>query len=635
MISDAPLQGHDDDRFRAVFDTMSVGIVYQDATGAITAANRAAERILGLSLAQMQGRTSIDPRWRAVRADGADFPGEEHPAMVALRTGECVHGVTMGVQSPAADEQRWIRIDATPLFSRDATSADGVYATFLDITELRRAEDALRESEEKYRGVVERASDGILIAAAGKLVFANQAFAQMSGYSVEELEGGPYLHLFPEDEQAVITDRVRRRLAGEDFVSTYEIDMLRKDGSRFTVEARAGVTTFGNAPANLVIHRDITERKRLERQLDDERQRYRLLFENCGEAILLTQPDGAILSANPEACRMFGSSEEEICEVGRTGLVDVTDPRLAAGLQERAQTGKASGELRFVRSDSTIFLGEISTRVYVDHLGEEKTSMVIRDLTERKAAEAEISRLNAELRERVVSRTEQLDATTRELEALAYSIAHDVRAPLRTIDGFSAMVIADEGERLAASSAEKLQRVRAAAQKLGVLMDDLLGLSKLSRRDLAREGVDVSALAAEVGAELAAEAPARAVALSVQPGMRAEADPRLVRLILRELLDNAWKFSSGCEQAQVEVGALDADGECVFFVRDDGAGFEMDYAAHLFGVFQRMHPQGEFEGDGVGLATVQRLVRRHGGRVWAEAEVENGATFFFTLPAAE
>ncbi|HEY5167829.1 MAG TPA: ATP-binding protein [Thermoleophilia bacterium] len=176
--------------------------------------------------------------------------------------------------------------------------------------------------------------------------------------------------------------------------------------------------------------------------------------------------------------------------------------------------------------------------------------------------------------------------------------------------------------------------MRRAAQTLARLLDELTGLSDVSQRELVRRTVDLSALATRIADELAAESPSRDVSCAVAPGLVAEADPALLRLILRQLLGNAWKFTRRAEHAHVEVGALDAGGERAFFVRDDGVGFDMKYAQHLFGVFQRMHAAEDYEGDGVGLATVQRLVRRHGGRVWAESEVGEGASFFFTLPAA-
>ncbi len=308
--------------------------------------------------------------------------------------------------------------------------------------------------------------------------------------------------------------------------------------------------------------------------------------------------------------------------------------RLQAAVAQACERGTDYElDLEMMRPDGTIRCVHVFGGATRNERGEvENLYGTIQDITERMQAEDEIRRLNAELEERVVRRTEQLDATTRELEAFAYSVAHDVRAPLRTIDGFSAMVMEDERERLSPEGQAELSRVRVAAQTLARLLDDLMGLSRVSRHELVREAVDLSALARQVGEETAAGSPSRRVELTVQPELEAVADPALVRLILRELLRNAWKFTSRHETACIEVGATEAGGEAAFYVRDDGAGFDMRHAQHLFGAFQRMHPAGEFEGDGIGLATVQRLVRRHGGRVWAEAEVEKGATFHFTLP---
>jgi PAS domain S-box-containing protein len=245
----------------------------------------------------------------------------------------------------------------------------------------------------------------------------------------------------------------------------------------------------------------------------------------------------------------------------------------------------------------------------------------------------ELRRLNEVLEERVLARTAELGATNKELEAFVYSVSHDLRAPLRAIDGFSLMVIEDTAGRLDAADEEHLQRVRAAAQRMGLLIDHLLSLSRSARQDLLRQSVDVSAAAESAIFDLRNAAPERRVETIVQPHMVADVDATLLDVVLVNLLGNAWKFTSKHETARIEVGALDADGERAFFVKDDGAGFDMRHAEHLFGAFQRLHTTDEFEGAGIGLATVQRLVARHGGRVWAEAEVEKGATFSFTLLA--
>jgi light-regulated signal transduction histidine kinase (bacteriophytochrome) len=221
-----------------------------------------------------------------------------------------------------------------------------------------------------------------------------------------------------------------------------------------------------------------------------------------------------------------------------------------------------------------------------------------------------------------------------ELETFSYSVSHDLRAPLRGIDGFSKALLEDYGEALDERARGYIERVRNAASRMGRLIDDLLQLSRVTRKPVERTRVDVSQLAAQVGEELQATWPGRRVELSIEPALSARADPGLLRIALANLMDNAFKFTSKHESARIDVGALPASGAgaTTFFVRDDGAGFDMEYTSRLFTPFQRLHATTEFEGTGIGLATVRRIVRKHGGEVWAEAAVERGATVYFTLP---
>jgi signal transduction histidine kinase len=240
-----------------------------------------------------------------------------------------------------------------------------------------------------------------------------------------------------------------------------------------------------------------------------------------------------------------------------------------------------------------------------------------------KEANARLDRMNREL----VEKNEELDRIAKELEAFSYSVSHDLRAPLRSIDGFSQALLEDQLERLDDSGKDYLQRVRAAAQRMGTLIDALLGLSRIGRADFVRETIDLASIARAVVDELRQADPERSVDVVVQDGLVVEADDRLMRIVLQNLLGNAWKFTAKKEGAHIEVGALGV----VYHVRDDGAGFDPTYADRLFTPFQRLHSPGDFPGTGIGLATVRRIVQRHGGRIWAEGAVGRGATFSFTL----
>ena len=253
----------------------------------------------------------------------------------------------------------------------------------------------------------------------------------------------------------------------------------------------------------------------------------------------------------------------------------------------------------------------------------------------RKQPDQAIQSLNEQLERRVAERTAELTTLNRELESFAYSVSHDLRAPLRSIDGFSRILLEEYAGRLDPAAAEHLSRVRKAAQSMAQLIDDLLSLSRVTRAEVRRISTDMSGIARTIIDELHAEAPDREFDARIQPGIVCVADPRLLRIALYNLVANAWKFTSKRERASIELGALLQRGETVYYVRDNGAGFDMNYAGKLFGAFQRMHPAREFAGTGIGLATVRRIVERHGGTVWAEAEVNQGATFYFTLSAAQ
>lgn len=263
--------------------------------------------------------------------------------------------------------------------------------------------------------------------------------------------------------------------------------------------------------------------------------------------------------------------------------------------------------------------------------GEMLIASLRRNVRERERAQREVAMHRDNLEQLVGERTAALQVANRELEAFSYSVSHDLRAPLRSLDGFSQALAEDYGAQLKGDGQDYLRRIRLASQRMARLIDDMLLLSRLSRSEMRRDEVDLSRIAVETAADLRDGDPGREVEVEVQPGLTASADLRLVRVLMQNLIGNAWKFTCRREDAVIEVAQANGDVDA-FLVRDNGVGFDMAYADKLFGAFQRLHSADEFEGTGVGLATVQRIIGRHGGRVWAEAEPDSGATFYFTLP---
>ena len=649
----------------AVCENASAALFVQDENRVCLYMNPAAEKLTGFTLEEVRDRPLHD-LVHHTKPDGTPYPIEECPIDRAL-----------GGNGRASGEEVFVHKDGTfyhvEYAASPLTGGDGVFGKLIEVQDITRR----KQNEVRDRFLVDMNSalqtiddpDRAVATAArmlGEFLRADRStywevdedgnhFTILGDYvrgDTPHMTGRFALDDFGEAGQQLLCSNrpfVSEDIEADERVAKEEIANYEKSsiGSLISVplhkEGRfvAGLSVqerraraWSRRDVELVItvaNRcwEALERSRVARDLRESEVRLRGALSIDTVGVIFWGPQGEIRDANEAFLRMSGRTRNEL--LGLTWR-ELTPPEFIAASENAWRELNHDGEMspyekRYYRKDGSTWWGLFAGR----KLNESEMVEFVLDVSERKEAEEEVKDLNAQLERRVAERTAELEEANRELEAFSYSVSHDLRAPLRGIDGFSRALLEDYGEKLDADARKMTQRIRAGAERMNALIEDMLAFSRTSRMDVRRTRVDLSALCEQVAEELRRARPERKVELEVEPGLTAMGDRRQLRIVLDNLLANAWKFTRGKERARVVFGSLRQNDETVFFVRDNGAGFSMEYAEKLFVPFQRLHGR-EFEGSGVGLATVQRVVQKHGGRIWADSEPDEGAIFYFTLP---
>lgn len=525
-------------------------------------------------------------------------------------------------------------VTASPLQDKDGY-AYGAIESVRDVTDRRRSEKLLKESEDKFRTLTEKSLTGVYLVQDGLFRYANPKLAEIFGYGKDELTNkkGPKDLVLPADWPTV-SENLRKRLDGELHDINYVFRGVRKDGTPIMVEVFGSRSEYMGRPAVLGTLLDITERQKAQDALGESEARYRTLVNNAQVGIVVHQA-GVMKFVNRKMAELVRVEGPERV-IGRN-VLEFIHPDYREFVKERVRQSMTAGtalppaEEKLLAADGTTLDVEINT-VPITYEGVACVMAIVQDITARKKAERQLLEAKAGLERRVEERTAQLEEVNKELEAFSYSAAHDLKAPLRRVNIFAEMLEKETGAALTEETRSHMLSIRKAVTQMTGLVEGLLSLSTTSRKPLELEPVRLSGLLEEALTEVKAETAGRAIEWSIDQLPEVDCDRVMMKQVFINLLGNAAKYSLARNPAKISVSCEKKDNTHVIGVKDNGVGFSMEYYDKLFGVFQRLHKAEDFPGTGIGLSMVKRIVSRHGGRGWAESVPGQGAVFYFTLP---
>ncbi len=618
----------------AIVESSQDAIFSKSLDGDILSWNTSAERIFGYTAAEIIGQSHsiLVPQ---------DKREEEQHLTTRILQGELIGNIE--TVRLAKDGKR---LDISVTLSGMKNASGKIFAVSKicrDISQQKLAHTLLQSSLATVKSL-ERALDAHALVAItdrhGKITFVNDTFCKVSKYPREELLGQDHRIINSgHHPKSFFTDLWRTIAQGN--IWKGEIQNRAKDGTLYWVDTTIVpfLDNTGKPYQYVAIRADITQRKLAQMQLEASLATVKSLERalDAHALVAITDRHGKITFVNDTFCKVSKYPREELLGQDHRIINSGHHPKsfFTDLWRTIAQGNIWKGEIQNRAKDGTLYWVDTTIVPFLDNTGKPYQYVAIRaDITQRKRAEEEILRLNASLEQRVLDRTQQLDLSLKELSAFSYSVSHDLRAPLRGIDGWSQALLEDCADQLDKRGKEYLDRVRSETQRMGQLIDDLLRLSKITQGQMRNSSVDLTSLAHAVISRLRERSPERTVECIIDPEMTTQGDAGLLGAALVNLLENAWKFTSKNPHAKIHFGRRQQNGATVYFIQDNGAGFDMAYVDKLFGPFQRMHKHTEFPGTGVGLATVQRIIHRHSGRIWVDAKVGQGATFFFTLEKA-